>query len=175
MAQTATPTMDETADAATEEIEGLTRGDGVSGEGDIDLEATGAEFTLLPEDIYLVEFVRFEDGPEGQFGPSLRLVYAVADGAHAGEVLDELASLKSGPKAKLRQRAEALLGRPYETGERIRLVPLFGRRARAVVKVHRTEQGGEFNRIDSLLPLPRRGARSGCRRARGAGPGGRRF
>jgi hypothetical protein len=81
-------------------------------------------------------------------------VYAVADGAHAGEVLDELASLKSGPKAKLRQRAEALLGRPYETGERIRLVPLFGRRARAVVKVHRTEQGGEFNRIDSLLPLP---------------------
>jgi hypothetical protein len=101
-----------------------------------------------------VEFVRFEDGPEGQFGPSLRLVYSVADGAHAGEVLDELASLKSGPKAKLRQRAEALLGRPYETGERIRLVPLFGQKARAVVKVHRTEQGGEFNRIDSLLPLP---------------------
>ena len=97
----------------TDEIEGLTRGDGP----DIELTATGGDFVVLPEDIYVVEFLRFEDGPEGQFGPSLRLVYGVAEGAHAGEVLDELASLKSGPKAKLRQRAEALRGRPYETGE----------------------------------------------------------
>ena len=78
----------------------------------------------------------------------------VAEGEYAGEVLDELASLKSGPKAKLRQRAEALRGQPYETGEAIRLVPLFGSRARAVVKIHRTDQGGEFNRIDNLMPLP---------------------
>jgi hypothetical protein len=159
-----------TPEAADTEIEGMTQGD-----GDIALEATGGDFTVLPEDIYLVEFLRFEDGPEGQFGPSLRLTYAVADGAHAGEVVDELASLKSGPKAKLRQRAEALLGRPYETGERIRLVPLFGRKARAVVKVHKTEQGGEFNRIESLLPLP--APRSAQRVSQTAGPvpNGRRF
>jgi hypothetical protein len=139
-----------TAQRATNEIEGLTRGDGP----DIDLAATGGDFVVLPEDIYVVELLRFEEGPEGPYGPSVRLVYGVAEGEHAGETLDELASLKSGPKAKLRQRAEALRGRPYETGEAIRLVPLFGSRARAVVKVHRTDQGGEFNRIDNLMPLP---------------------
>ena len=173
MAETMPTTLE--AEEAETEIKGMTRGDGGSGDGDIDLEARGGDFNLLPEDIYLVEFLRFEDGPEGQFGPSLRLVSAVADGAHAGEVLDELASLKSGPNAKLRQRAEALLGRPYETGERIRLVPLFGRTARAVVKVHKTEQGGEFNRIESLLPLP--APRSAQRLPGAAAPaaGGRKF
>jgi hypothetical protein len=138
------------AQTATDEIEGLTRGD----RADVDLTATGGDFVVLPEDIYVVEFVNFEDGPEGQFGPSVRLVYTVAEGEYAGETLDELASLKSGPKAKLRQRAEALQGRAYETGEPLRLVPLFGRRGRAVVKVHKTDQGGEFNRIDNLMPLP---------------------
>jgi hypothetical protein len=138
------------AQSATDEIEGMTRGDG----GDIELAATGGDFVVLPEDIYVVELLRFEDGPEGQYGPSLRLVYGVVEGGYAGEVLDELASLKSGPKAKLRQRAEALRGQPYETGEAIRLVPLFGKRARAVVKIHRTDQGGEFNRIDNLMPVP---------------------
>ena len=138
------------AQSATDEIEGMTQGDGP----DIELTATGGDFVVLPEDIYVVELLRFEDGPEGPYGPSLRLVYSIVEGEYAGEVLDELASLKSGPKAKLRQRAEALRGHPYETGEAIRLVPLFGKRARAVVKVHKTDQGGEFNRIDNLMPLP---------------------
>jgi len=133
----------------TDQIEGMVQGD-----GDIGLTATGGDFVTLPEDIYQIEFTRFEEGPEGQFGPSLRLVYSVVDGDFAGETLDELASLKSGPKSKLRQRAEALLGRAYETGEAIRLVPLFGKRARAVVKIHKTEQGGEFNRIESMMPMP---------------------
>ena len=88
---------------------------------------------------------------------------------------DELASLKSGPRAKLWQRAEALQGRPYETGERIRLVPLFGRKARAVVKVHKTEQGGEFNRIESLLPLPAPRSAQRVPQTAGTVPSGRRF
>ena len=159
------------AQSTTDEIEGLTRGDGP----DIDLAATGGDFVVLPEDIYVVEFLNFEDGPEGQFGPSIKLLYAIAEGAYAGEGLDELASLKSGPKAKLRQRAEALRGRAYETGEPLRLVPLFGAKARAVVKIHKTDQGGEFNRIDNLMPLPapRSAQRTGP--AASAAPSGPRF
>jgi hypothetical protein len=159
--------------ADTEPIEGMTQGDG---HGDLELTATGGDFVTLPEDIYTVEFVNFEDGPEGQFGPSIRLMYTVADGDYAGEALDELASLKSGPKAKLRQRAEALQGRAYETGEPLRLVPLFGKQGRAVVKVHKTEQGGEFNRIESLMPMPppRSAQRAATPGAAGA-PGGRKF
>jgi hypothetical protein len=156
------------AQTATDEIEGLTHGD----RADIDLTATGGDFVVLPEDVYVVEFVDFGDGPEGPFGPSVRLVYAVAEGAYAGATLDELASLKSGPRAKLRQRAEALLGRAYETGEPLRLVPLFGRQGRAVVKVHRTDQGGEFNRIDNLMPMP---TPRSAQRTSPASPSERRF
>lgn len=164
--------------AATDQIEGMVQGD--QG-GDITLSATGGDFVTLPEDIYLCEFVRFEEGPEGQFGPSLRLVYSVVEGEYQNETIDELASLKSGPKSKLRQRAEALLGRPYETGEAIRLVPLFGKRVRAVVKVHKTEQGGEFNRIESMMPMPaarsaqRVGGAAPVPAAAVAAPAGRRF
>jgi hypothetical protein len=156
------------AQTATDEIRGLTQGD----RADIDLTATGGDFVVLPEDIYVVEFVTFEDGPEGQFGPSVRLLYSVAEGEYAGATLDELASLKGGPRAKLRQRAEALLGRAYETGEPLRLVPLFGRQGRAVVKVHRTDQGGEFNRIDNLMPMP---APRSAQRAAPAAPAAPRF
>jgi hypothetical protein len=162
------------AQSAPDEINGLTQGD----RADIELTASGGDYVVLPEDIYVVEFLNFEDGPEGQFGPSVKLIYAIAEGAYAGEGLDELASLKSGPKAKLRQRAEALRGRTYETGEPLRLVPLFGAKARAVVKIHKTDQGGEFNRIDNLMPMP--APRSAQRVPQGATPapaaaGDRRF
>jgi hypothetical protein len=156
--------------AETEQIEGMVQGD--QG-GDIDVTATGGEFITLPEDIYEVEFLRFEDGPEGQYGPSLRLIYGVVGGEYNGETIDELASMKGGPKSKLRQRAEAFLGRSYETGEGIRLVPLFGKRGRAVVKIHKTEQGGEFNRIESLMPMP--APRSAQRAAPAAASSGRKF
>lgn len=135
--------------AETDQIEGMVQGD-----GDIDLDATSGDFIVLPEDIYNVEFMRFEEVPAAQFGPSLKLVYAIVDGEYMGETVDELASRKSGPTSKLRTRAEVLLGRAYETGEAIRLVPLFGKRARAVVKITTSAKGGEFNRIENLLPLP---------------------
>lgn len=123
---------------------------------DIDVAVTSGDFVVLPEDVYVCEFVDFEtDLPaEAQaFGPAVRLNYVVAEGDYAGEKLDELASLKGGPKAKLRQRVNALSGGEY--GEQtIRLVPLLGKRLKLVVKVTGDEQKGFFNKIDSSLPLP---------------------
>lgn len=121
---------------------------------------TGGEFIVVPEDVYLVEFIGFEDGPAfpnrkdpTQSDQTIRLKYKILEGDYADEVIDELASLKGGEKAKLRLRGEALQGRPYGMDETIRLVPLYGKRARAVVKIEQSDKG-ERNKIESLVALP---------------------
>lgn len=113
---------------------------------------------MLPEDVYVCEFTDFtrpEDLPaEAQtFGPAVRLDYTVVEGDFEGEKLDELASLKGGPKAKLRQRCATLRGSDYAADEHIRLVPLLGKRLKLIVKVTGDEQKGFFNKIEGALPI----------------------
>lgn len=128
---------------------------------DVNIPVTsGGEFIVVPEDVYLVEFIGFEDGPAfpnrkdpTQTDQTIRLKYKILEGDYEGEVIDELASLKGGEKAKLRLRGEALQGRPYGMDETIRLVPLYGKRARAVVKIEQSDKG-ERNKIESLVALP---------------------
>lgn len=122
---------------------------------DIEVPATSGEGAIYPDDVYVAEFVDFtgpEDLPEEAqtFGPAVKLVYKFVEGDYAGEKIDELASLKGGPRAKLRQRAEALRGEPYGANEGIRLVPLIGKRCKLVVK---TGENG-YSKIDSALPMP---------------------
>lgn len=123
---------------------------------DVDVPVTSGEISSVPADVYVAEFVNFvtsEDLPqEAQtFGPAVRLEYEIVEGDYAGDKLDELASVKGGPKAKLRQRAIALRGgqdyTPDEGG--IRLVPLLGKRLKLVVIV---DENG-FNKIESALPV----------------------
>ncbi|HXG70828.1 MAG TPA: hypothetical protein VNJ04_09490, partial [Gemmatimonadaceae bacterium] len=88
-----------------------------------------------------------------QLDETIRLKYQVLEGDYEGETIDELASLKGGIKSKLRQRAEALRNEPYASDDSIRLVPLYGKRAQAVVRVEESEKGPR-NKIDSLVPPP---------------------
>lgn len=122
---------------------------------DVEVSATSGEGAVYPDDVYVAEFTDFtgpEDLPEEAqtFGPAVKLVYTFVEGDYAGEKIDELASLKGGPRAKLRQRAEALRGEPYGASEGIRLVPLLGKRCKLVVK---TGESG-YSKIESALPIP---------------------
>lgn len=122
---------------------------------DIEVPATSGEGALYPEDVYVAEFTEFvgpEDLPEEAqtYGPAVKLVYKFVEGEYAGETIDELASLKGGPRAKLRQRAETLRGEPYGANEGIRLVPLIGKRIKLVIK---TAESG-YSKIDSTIAMP---------------------
>lgn len=126
---------------------------------DIEVAVTSGEGAMYPDDVYVAEFAEFvgpEDlAPEAQtFGPAVRLVYTFVEGEYAGEKIDELCSLKGGPRAKLRARGEALRGAPYGDDESVRLVPLLGKRIKLVLKAN--EQG--YSKIESALsatPQPR--------------------
>jgi hypothetical protein len=152
---------------------------------DVDVRASAGDLVTLPEDVYLAEFTDFtppEDlPPEAQsFGPAVRLTYTVVGGDYDGQTLDELASVKGGPKAKLRQRAAALRGSDYGPDESIRLVPLLGQQIKLVVKVTGDDQKGFYNKIESALPAtpapraarPAGGAEPAAAPAR---PSGRKF
>lgn len=122
---------------------------------DVEVTASSGEGAVYPDDVYVAEFTEFvgpEDLPEDAqtFGPAVKLVYTFAEGDYAGEKIDELASLKGGPRAKLRQRAEALRGEPYGDGENVRLVPLIGKRLKLVLKT--TDKG--YSKIESALAMP---------------------
>ncbi|HXI18190.1 MAG TPA: hypothetical protein VNM48_17640 [Chloroflexota bacterium] len=131
-------------------------------EPDIDIPVNnnlGGDFTVVPAGIYQIEFTGFDDGPSfpnrtdpTMLDETIRLKYQILEGEYAGETIDELASLKGGVKSKLRQRAEALRNEPYASDDSIRLVPLYGKRAQAVVRVEENEKGPR-NKIDSLVPV----------------------
>ncbi|HXI16041.1 MAG TPA: hypothetical protein VNM48_06700, partial [Chloroflexota bacterium] len=144
----------------------------------------GGDFTVVPAGIYQVEFIGFDDGPSfpnrndpTMLDKTIRLKYTILEGDYAGETIDELASLKGGVKSRMRQRAEALRNEPYAADDSIRLVPLYGKRAQAVVRVEENEKGPR-NKIDSLVPPPApRIAGTAARPAAAAAavPGGRNF
>lgn len=122
---------------------------------DINLTASSGEGAAYPEDIYIATFIDWVmpedlDPKTQQFGETLKLVYEFSEGDYAGEKIDELATLKSGPKAKLRQRAGALRGTPYQDNEGIALLPLLGKRCKLVIK---NDENG-FSKIADALPIP---------------------
>lgn len=127
---------------------------------DVPINNGNGTFLVVPAGIYQVEFSGFDDGPAfpnrndpTKTDQTIRLKYKILEGEYEGETIDELATLRGGVKSKLRQRAEALQGRPYTEDETIRLVPLYGKRAQAVVRVEENENGPR-NKIDSLVPPP---------------------
>ena len=144
----------------------------------------GGDFTIVPAGIYQVEFTGFDDGPSfpnrndpTMLDETIRLKYTILEGDYEGDTIDELASLKGGVKSKLRQRAEALRNEPYAADDSIRLVPLYGKRAQAVVRVEESEKGPR-NKIDSLVPPPAPRAAGASVRpaaAAAAAPSGRNF
>lgn len=152
---TASMTAEDLADAT---VPVLTQGDYAAGADPLELTASESDYVLLPEDVYTCTLVALDDPADGEFGPYTILRWMVDGGEYDQMPLDELASLKASPSAKLRLRCEALLGRQYVTGEAIRPRTLIGKQCRLLVKLKKTDKG-EFNEISQSMALPVSGQR----------------
>lgn len=86
---------------------------------------TDVEGFYVPESgTYILDLVAIQEGPELQFGPTIKWLWTVYD-MQSQPVLyegnpaktDALSSRKMGPRAKARKWTEAHLGRPLVEGE----------------------------------------------------------
>lgn len=131
---------------------------------------TATDFELLDAGTYGIELARIGDPQDGDFGRFIRLTFKVRDAADWEPLfssngdefeLDAQASYKLGQKTKLRGWVEALLGRPLESGEELDLDSLVGKRALAGIIQREGTQGGTFNNIATIAPLPKKRAPAG--------------
>lgn len=89
----------------------------------------------------------FDEGKE-----QLEWTFTVRGGEYDGRQLKAYSSLATGPKAKLLLWASALLQRPLQAGETLDLNELLNKPCRITVLLRAKENGGEYNRIDAVLP-----------------------
>ncbi|HEX7024609.1 MAG TPA: hypothetical protein VF187_07310 [Gemmatimonadales bacterium] len=121
---------------------------------------------------YLAKVVRLEEGETGEFGPSIKWVFNLADAKTREPMYDEqgelfefyaYSSTKMGPRAKARQWAEALLGREIQNGESGAEIAeaVVGRTA--LVLIGNNEK--EFSRILQMAPAKGNGAKAPAKAA----------
>lgn len=75
-------------------------------------------------------------------------------------VLDAISSRKLTPNSKLTRWVNALIGHIPTVGDSINLEEVVGKECLAVVVIKKTDQGGEFARIDDIVAAPKRATRS---------------
>jgi hypothetical protein len=116
------------------------------------LKATGTQ-APLPPGLYAATLESIEER-ESSNGPYLLWKFAIG---HDGRTVMVSAptSMNCGPKAKARQYAEALLGRPMTPGEELEPEALYGAPCQVVLTAVSLDTGGTVNRIERVLsPAP---------------------
>ena len=111
---------------------------------------------VRPAGIYRIkvkEIVQMES-QDSKYGDPIYLLWVcdATKGKWSGELADS-SSRNFGPKAKARQWAEILLGRPIKSGETIDTDDLVGCVADAVVEVQKRDDGSEKNKFASLVAV----------------------
>ncbi len=108
---------------------------------------------LLDEGMYPAVVTKLEPS-DGQYGPQLKWYFDVEHGDESVEVTAFGSNRKEGKlgrKTKLREWAEAILGRPLQQGERLRSDDLLNKPCRVKITIVDTEKG-EFNKVEKVLP-----------------------
>ncbi len=84
----------------------------------------------------------------------------VLDSDSRGIELTAISSRKLTPNSKLTRWVTALVGHIPEIGGEIDLEEVVGKHCLMVVVMRKSEQGGEFARVDDLIPAPKRATRT---------------
>lgn len=95
--------------------------------------ATEGETPQIESNVYDAVFEGVSEGPEGQFGPSLKWQFGIiVDGEP--ETVTGLTSTSGSVKGKAFQFFTGILGRQPEVGEEIEPASLVGKRCRVLVE-----------------------------------------
>jgi hypothetical protein len=107
----------------------------------------------LPPGLYAAVLESIEER-ESANGPYLMWKFTI-DHDGRQEMVSAPTSMNCGPKAKARQYAEALLGRPMTPGEELEPVALYGAPCQVLLMAVSLDTGGIVNRIERVLsPTP---------------------
>lgn len=121
----------------------------------------GGDFIIVQPGVYTVEFSDIKLTSHPEYGPGYNWRFLIDTEKHPDAVTDEgeplmlsgLSGTKMSKKAKARLWIEALLGRELAEGEAPSEDDIRGKKVQAMVSIL-IKDGKEYNKIDSLAPIP---------------------
>ena len=88
---------------------------------------------------------------EGQYGAQYKYVFEISDGDYEGTNLWAWSSQKFSAKSKLKKWAMAATQQTFASGDQFYPSSMAGKPVQIVVLVEQNEDGGEYNKIKSVL------------------------
>jgi len=111
-----------------------------------------SEQAVIPMGEYPARIKEVLEEPEGQFGPQFKYLFEITNGEQEGVSLMGWTSQKFSAKSKMKQWVTAATQESFSAGDEFYPDSLVGKDVRIGVLKKVKDDGGEFNKIDSVLP-----------------------
>ena len=111
-----------------------------------------SEQAVIPMGEYPARIKDVSEEPEGQFGPQYKYLFEITNGEQEGVSLMGWTSQKFSAKSKMKQWVTAATQESFSAGDEFYPDSLVGKDVRIGVLKKVKDDGGEFNKIDSVLP-----------------------
>ena len=111
-----------------------------------------SEQAVIPMGEYPARIKEVSEEPEGQFGPQFKYLFEITNGEQEGVSLMGWTSQKFSAKSKMKQWVTAATQESFSAGDEFYPDSLVGKDVRIGVLKKVKDDGGEFNKIDSVLP-----------------------
>ena len=111
-----------------------------------------SEQAVIPMGEYPARIKEVSEEPEGQFGPQYKYLFEITNGEQEGVSLMGWTSQKFSAKSKMKQWVTAATQESFSAGDEFYPDSLVGKDVRIGVLKKVKDDGGEFNKIDSVLP-----------------------
>ncbi len=111
-----------------------------------------SEQAVIPMGEYPARIKEVSEEPEGQFGPQFKYLFEITNGEQEGVSLMGWTSQKFSAKSKMKKWVTAATQESFSAGDEFYPDSLVGKDVRIGVLKKVKDDGGEFNKIDSVLP-----------------------
>ena len=110
------------------------------------------EYPVIPTGEYDARITEVEEKLDGQFGDQFQYSFEITSGEQQGHPLLGWSSQKFSKKSKLREWATAVTQRSFGPGDGVNVDDMIDKPIRISVLRKSGDDGGEFNKVDSVLP-----------------------
>ena len=110
------------------------------------------EQPVIPMGQYHALIAEVKEEPEGQFGPQYKYLFEITAGDQEGVSLMGWTSQKFSAKSKMKKWVTAATQQSFSAGDEFYPDSLVGKDVRIGVLKEAKDDGGEFNKINAVLP-----------------------
>ena len=111
-----------------------------------------SEQAVIPMGEYPARIKDVSEEPEGQFGPQFKYLFEITNGEQEGVSLMGWTSQKFSAKSKMKKWVTAATQQSFSAGDEFYPDSLVGKDVRIGVLKEAKDDGGEFNKINAVLP-----------------------